>query len=128
MALYTQHITVTVAGTAGSGAGTADGSRPLSGEVAAVYVKYTTQPATTDVTIATKGANAPAQNVLVLTNANTPGWFYPQVQIHSTAGAALTYDGTRPATEEIPVDDYITVTVAQGDPGSVDVWLVIECN
>jgi hypothetical protein len=47
--------------------------------------------------------------------------------LHKSDGSALTFDGTHPVVAAFPVDDHITVTVAQGDPGAVDVWLIVDC-
>lgn len=114
--IRSQEIEVTVAGSAGSATGSAKGQGPISGLLKAIYVDYTSQPATCDVTITSDG-----QALLTLTNANTDGWFYPRTQIDDTAGSAISaqYDA-------IPVDDYINVAVAQGDAGSVTVTVLIE--
>jgi hypothetical protein len=119
--IETHKITVTVAGLAGSAAGSAKSRSVVSGRVLAIHLDYTSQPATTDVTIATNGTNAPALTMLTRTNSGTDGWFYPRVLLDDTAGADLTavYDA-------IPVDDHLAVTVAQGDPGSVDVYVLVE--
>lgn len=116
MSVRSQEIEVTVAGSAGSATGSANGQAPLCGMLKAIYVDYTAQPATCDVTITSNG-----QAVLTLTNANTDGWFYPRTQIDDVAGAAISaqYDS-------IPIDDYISVAVAQGDAGSVTVKVLIE--
>lgn len=122
MSIYTHKISVPVAGVAGSASGSASSKIPANGKIAAVYVKYTGQPAlTTDVEVKTAGNNSPAQSILTLINKNTDGWFYPQALLHKSDGTALT------TTDEFPVDDYLIVTVAQGDPGSVDVWVLVEC-
>lgn len=119
MATKYELVTVTVAGSAGSATGSAT-TRPVTGLLLGVYVDYVTQPATTDVTIATAGSTAPALTLLTLADKNTDGWFFPRRAIHDTAGAAQTqYDIA-------PVADAITVSVAQGDPGSVVVTLMYE--
>ena len=116
----------------GAGAATANNTSTvrLRGKVKAVYVKYNDScPATTDVTIATLGTSpsAPAQNILVITSANTSGWYYPRTQVHGPTGAALTYDGTRTVNESLTIDDRVKVTVAEADDNcDVDVWIVLE--
>lgn len=113
------------AGSAGSATNNADTSTRVVGKVVGIYVDYLdSPPATTDVTIKTKGTSpaAPTYNLLVLTNANTDGWFYPQVQIHDTAGSAI-------AGEYTPqlVHDYLNIAIAQANAGdSVNVWLLVE--
>jgi hypothetical protein len=123
MNIYTEKITVAVAGSAGAGAGSQKSGHPINGKLLAVYVDYVTQPATTDVTIATE--SAPVKTLLTITSANADGWFYPRYIIHSEAAAALT--GTAGGDRAPhPIDDYVTVTVAEGDPGSVIVYVVYE--
>lgn len=108
-----------------TGNATATSSKPLSGEIKAVYIAYAVTPnAATDVTIAT--ANDPVKTILTVTNNNTSGWYYPREIVQDTTGADVTYDGSNEVYEEIPVNDYVTVTVAQGDTDqTVDVWLLL---
>lgn len=115
------------AGTGGAGVATANADSPqrLHGKVVGIYVKYNDSPpaGTTDVVIKSKGTSPapPTYNLLVLTDAATDGWFYPQVQIHDTAGSAI-------AAEYTPqlIHDLINVSIAQANDGdSVDVWLLI---
>lgn len=113
------------AGGAGVATANASTSHIVSGRVMGIYVKYNdTPPATTDVTIKTVGTSPapPTYNFLVLTNAATDGWFYPQVQIHDTAGSAIAAEYT-----PLLVHDNINVTIAQANSGdSVDVWLLVD--
>jgi len=111
----------------GNGAATAAATSTVEirGFVSAVYVKYNDAPpaGTTDVTIATQGTspNAPARTILALTNAATDGYFQPQVNVSSTAGAAQAAIWT-----PIPIADYVTVTIAQANAAdNVDVWLLM---
>lgn len=121
--IETQVVTVTVAGSAGSASGNALTPRPVNGKLVAVYIDYVTQPATCDVTISTP--NAPIKTLLTVTDGNTDGWFYPRYVVHSEAAVALT--GTAGGDRTMhPVDDYIKVAVAQGDPGSVVAYLLYE--
>lgn len=115
--MRTEHIAVTVAGNAGSASGSAKSGKPVSGILLGVYVDYVSQPATCDVTIATE--SAPVKTLLTLTNANTDGWFYPRYLAHGSTGTVSTTD-----LVYHPVNDYVVVTVAQGDAGSVNVYLV----
>lgn len=118
------------AGNDGSATSTGTTTAPVVGRVYGVYVKYNHSPpaGTTDVTIATDGTSpaAPALTLLTITDAATSGWFYPRVQVHTTAAAAATYDGTRPLLEPAPVHDLIDVTIAQANAlDNVDVWLLV---
>lgn len=122
--IRTELVSVTTTGSNGSAAGSAT-SHILTGRLIAVYIDYTNQPSTTDVTIAT--VNAPVRTLLTITDANTDAWFYPRVQVHGVTGTALTMDGTRLLTDTLPLNDYVGVTVAQGDSAkTVDVYLIYE--
>lgn len=117
MCMRTYKITVTIAGAAGSATGTATSIRPINGELYGIYLDYTSQPGTTDVTITSTN---PTQTLLVRSNSGTDGWFYPRVTICDTAAGALLF------YEEAPIDAYVNVAVAQGDPGSLDVYLLVD--
>ncbi|MDX2078562.1 MAG: hypothetical protein SFZ02_19175 [bacterium] len=112
-------IKVTTAGSAGSAVGSASSSA-LNGKLLAVHVDYTSQPATTDVTIT---ANSPSMPILTLTNANTDAWKYPRQLMDGITGSALTG-----VYEPLPIYGAVTVAVAQGDAvtDGVVVTLVIE--
>lgn len=101
---------------------------PLRGIVKAIYVKYNgDKPATADVTIKTKGTNAPSYNLLVLTDGNTDKLCFPTLIAQDTAGASRTFDGTRVIPAEIPIDDALNIAVAQTNTDdTVDVWLFLE--
>lgn len=124
MAIYTEIITVTTTGAAGSAAGNNTSRKPINGKLIGLYIDYVTQPATADVTITTP--NAPVKTLLTLTDANTDGWFYPRYVVHGETGTALT--GTAGGDRTMhPIDDYVKVAVAQGDAGSVVVYVLYEC-
>lgn len=119
-------------GVAAGGAGVAtnntDYTTRVKGTVVAVYVDYkgTVPPATTDVTITSKGTapNAPAMTILAATNLNTDGWFFPRAQAHlNTTGAAI----AAVYNQGIPIHDSINVRIAQADnDNNVDVWLLVD--
>jgi hypothetical protein len=114
--MRTFEATATVTGSDGSAAGSAQ-MGVVDGFIHGVYVDYTTQPATCDVTI----TDDLGQAILTLTNANTDGWFYPREQVDDTAGSAIsaTYD-------KIGVSGYVSVAVAGGNAGAVAVTLLVE--
>lgn len=120
------------AGVAGSATANAS-SIKLRGKIHAVYVKYNDSPpaGTTDVTVATVGTSpyVPSITILSIANSATDALYYPRIQVHTTAGAALTMDGTRILTDKIAIDDSVKVTIAQADAAdNVDVWLALECD
>ena len=87
---------------------------PINGEILGVYVKYdAAQAGTIDTVIAT--AHEPVVPILSLTDVKTSGWYRPQAALHSVLGAALLYAATFPVTDEICVNDYVTVTWSQAD-------------
>lgn len=112
MAIRRTTITVTGA-SGGSGTATANAisKEPISGEILAVHLKYTDSPpvGTTDVTIA-EANNDPAVSVLAITNGATDGWRFPRAAVVDTAGAAVTG-----AVQNVPISDYLKVTIAQAN-------------
>src|SRR3990172_8587732 len=113
-------------GGAGVAPANASSAVRVMGRLRGIYVKYKDAPpaATTDVTIKTVGGNGapPSQNLLVLTNAATDGWFYPAPQLHTTAGALIAgEDG------QLLVDDLVNVKIDQANANdNIGVWLVLE--
>lgn len=120
MAIKYERLTVPVSGADGSAAG-AGKTPPITGLLLAIHIDYVTQPATADVTIATAGSTVPALTLLVASNSATDGWYFPRAKVHDTAGAAATA-----ASDVMPVADAVSVSVAQGNAGSVVVSLVYE--
>jgi len=94
----------------------------------AAYIDVTTgsQPNTVDVTIATAGNSSPAQTILTATNVASNAWYYPTLAVQDATGAAATFDGTHELREKFPVDDYIKVSGAQGNAGSLIVYVMVD--
>lgn len=86
----------TVAMTTLTAAGTSTDTNVLAGELLGAYVVY--ESAGTMTLSSVGDVNA---TFLTLTAGGTQ-WYYPRAQVHSTAGAALTLDGTRTNVEVIP--------------------------
>lgn len=118
-------VTVTTSGADGLATGTGVISS-VNGRIEAIYLDYSAgQAATSDVTIAT--AHAPVRTIHTETNSATDVWRQPRIPVHDTAETALTYDGTNPIVERIPVADDISVSVAQADDGeTVTVYVLYE--
>ena len=116
----------------GNGVATAnaDSNNVVAGRIVAVGVTYLDSPpaGTTDVVVATKGVNGPAQTILSIANAATDGWFYPRVGTVSTSGAAMLYAGGGTAVgEPLAVVDVVNVKIEQANAGDgVNVWLLME--
>lgn len=120
-------VAVTTTGANGSATGSADTPSPVNGKLHAVYLDYHgSAPNTTDVTISQK--EGPTQTLLTVTDNATDGWKFPREQVHSNAGAGLTYDGSHAVAEAPPVTGKLTVSVAQSNAltGCVTAWLYIE--
>ena len=119
---------ITTVGADGSAAGTATTEYPIAGEIKSIHIDYANQPATTDVTIAT--VHAPVLTILTVADNNTDGWFHPRHILQDAAGVTITYDGTNEVYGCVYVNDYVKVTVAQGDGAggdeTVTVTLVYE--
>lgn len=93
----------------------------MSGRVMAIGLTYTgSPPATTDVTVRTRGKHGPVQTLLVRTNVTTDGWWYPQI-------ATETYDGNPAFWSQYAIDDELEV-VAEGmnDGDSVQAVVLVE--
>jgi hypothetical protein len=100
-------VAITTTGVAGSATGNAD-SEPIRGEILGVFLKYTTQPGTADVTIK---ATSPADyNLLVVTNGNTDGYIALRAKPVDNANTAITN-----AHAPFAVAGKVNVAVAQGD-------------
>lgn len=112
--------TLTPAGAAGAAAADESVGVP-TGKLVGVEIDYTSQPATTDVTITNRG-----RTLLARSNANADAFVQPVVNVVDTAGAAV------PATENrwapAVVSGSVRIQVAQGDPvaDGVKVTLVLE--
>lgn len=107
MGLLKQRLDLTPAGAAGSA--TASGEIHLHGyaKLYAIFIDYTSQPATTDVTI----TDSLIGTDLVQLNGNTDKQYYPR------AAAAKSADGSASTlTEVLPIAERFQVAVAQGDP------------
>ena len=55
-----------------------------------------------------------AITLLTLTNLTADGVYYPREQVHSNAGAGLTYDATRVVAEPPLIHGLVTSTLADG--------------
>jgi hypothetical protein len=118
--IRSEKISVTSTGANGNAAGTGQ-TGVISGRILAVHYDYVSQPATTDLTLAT--SHAPVITILTITSANTDALFNPRVLLDGVTGAALTavYDA-------IVVDDHLTLTIAQGDnAGVINATIWYEC-
>lgn len=101
----------------GSGAADLDSAVPLSGEISEIRCSSTglDEGGATDITITRRNDGA---QVLKLTNVSGPWSKVPQQPVcNNEGGAALFAAGGTALMEEIPVDGYLRVQVAQGKPG-----------
>ena len=95
MSVEKHELKVSTTGSAGAASGSSVLAVPLS-ELVAVHVDYhASVPATTDLTLKSPG-NPASVTLLTLTNVNSDGWYYPKVQKHDNAGAAITGDYADP--------------------------------
>lgn len=120
MAVRFEQVIVTITGAATTGSNVS--AKPLIGRILAIHLAYANiAAATTDVTIATNGNTIPAKTIMTRADSVTAGWFNPRELMQGTTAADLTaiYD-------LIPVHDYITVSVAQADSGTVTATILYE--
>ena len=115
--IRTYTIDITTAGTAGSATGSGTTSRPVNGMIAAIKIDFTSQASTADTTI----VDGHGQPILTLTNVNADGWYYPHPEIHDNTGAAVNKQ-----TCPYAVDSYVTASIAQSNPGSAVVTLLVN--
>jgi hypothetical protein len=108
-------ISVTTTGGAGAATGSQEGDMIFQGKLYAVYLDYHgSAPATTDVTVKVTGPVA--QNLIVVSDNNTDGWYLPRADTHDTTGADRLYaSGGENVAEPMPVCGKITIDVAQAD-------------
>lgn len=131
MAIRSEIIpTVTAVGTAGTTAtGTKTSSHPVNGQLASIGIAQGNTPhANTDITITTEYGGK-VFTLLTLTNYNTTAltWHHVRAAVEGQTGTALTYDGTNPVTDKIPLAGTVTVTVAQGGSAATcDVVVVFD--
>ena len=65
------------------------------------------------ITMQTRG-NAPALTLLSKDNVNSDAWYYPRTQMHDTAGAAVTYDGTRVIYDKLVITGSPRMVISNG--------------
>lgn len=105
-----------------NGAATANAdTKVIVGMLGAVQIKYLdTPPATTDVIIKTKGANAPSITLLTLTDKNTDGFFPVRVEEVGNTGAGLG------VYSPYLISDFINIKIDGANAGdSVQVYFYI---
>ncbi len=115
-----QSVTINSGAAAGNdGSATSNGtsSLPVCGEICSIGITYGDSPpsGTTDVTIETTGTHGPALTLLTITDGATNGWYHVRHKIADSAGADITYDGTRDVYEKVCISDYVKVTIAQAN-------------
>ncbi len=101
-------IKLSTTGSAGSATASGHAATPI-GQLVALHLNYTSQPATTDITV-TAPSNPAALTILTLSNANTDAWFFPKTQDHDNVGAAITGSYSDPL-----LHNGVDIAVAQGD-------------
>jgi hypothetical protein len=94
--------------------GEAEGSitvsiQPHGGVLHAVYLEYHVTQDLTNVVVTAHGA---ADVAALDVDEDDDGWYLPRIPVCSSTGAALTYDGTEPVAEPVPVTTSMTVGVS----------------
>lgn len=111
-------ISVSPTGSAGAAAGTGTSELALYGILRRIAVDYTTEPATTDVTITE--ISSVNRVIITLTNVNTDGFYYPGVQLTDAAGATIAGAFISPI-----ICGKVQVDVAQADAVASGVVIVL---
>lgn len=110
------------AGEDASATNNATSTAVLSGIVRAIHVEYKDSPpaATTNVTVATVGTDAPAETLYYKADSATDGWFYPKTLFNlNTDGAAISsqyefmaiHDKVKITIDSANADDYVNVYI-----------------
>src|SRR5690242_15569866 len=100
------------AGGAGVATATGETNHPIVGALYSVQVRYNhAPPATTDITIKTKGTNAPSITLLAKANNNIDALFLPRVD------SCLAADGSAANNNNwfIAISDIVQVVIAQAN-------------
>ena len=122
--LRTHVVRVTTTGANGSASGTGETSGPIMGLLRGIaYDFHASAPATTDVTVRTKGGTPPSYTLHATTNTVTDVMVVPAAKPVDNANAAIT-DAHAP----FPLADYVEVVVAQANAltNAVVVYLFVE--
>ena len=116
MAIISEKIKVTTAGTAGVAAGATNSDAAITGRILAIALDYhASTPATADVTITERIGTTNRQTIHVETNSTTDIVRYPRKAVEDNAEATVNYAATFPIYEPYVVNGQIRVAVAQGD-------------
>jgi hypothetical protein len=132
MAKWYKIASITTAGSAGSATGDSgvvskdiDNNVGIpSGLIVGVFIDFTSQPATCDVTVSRVLPNAALQTLVVTTDVNADRVMQIKEASYSTAGVVSATDLVYPWS----INGQFKTTVAQGDAitNGVVVWVAIE--
>jgi hypothetical protein len=114
---------------AGVSLGIVDTPAPIQGKVKLVLFDFHSSTAVGSIvtTLKTKGTLAPSYNILVRTNSVSAGPFQPTFVSQDTTGTDRTYDGTRKIPAPIPVNDFLSMTVAGANSADqIDVYIMVD--
>jgi len=106
-------VTATASGGAGSSTGDATSNETVIGRLLAVHLDFSVSGAATTDTIIT--TITPDHTILTITDSATDAWYYPRHQVHTEAGAGVTYDGSNEVYDAIPVHGRVKVAMAQAN-------------
>lgn len=110
--LKRERLTVTTAGSTGSASGSATTSAIVRGEIMRIDVDYGSLTTTTDITI-TQANELVSAPIVAKQNSATDATYYPSVILTDNGATSRTFDGTRPVVRPFPVNDLLSVSVAQ---------------
>lgn len=120
-----RHEAITLNLTAATGSQRSAGV--VNGRILAVHFNFDASYGVAAVTTLTAGGNGTPSNIVVAITGETDAWYYPRHQAHADDGSGLTFDATEPVVVEVPVADYLNVTVTGGTATkSVTVTVIYE--
>ena len=116
MAIRSEIIKVTTAGSAGSAVGATNSPAAISGKILAIFFDFhASTPNTADVTVTERIGTTDRQTICVETSSKTDVMRRPRTVVDDGAETTVTYDGTNEIYEPYVVNGQIRVAVAQGD-------------
>jgi len=113
MAIRSERIAVTTAGTDAAAVGAANTTRPICGRILKVRLDYhASAPNTTDVVITEYDVTTSWETIHTETDSTTDVTRYPRRPVEDASETTVTYDGTNEIYEPFVVDGYVRVAVA----------------
>lgn len=110
--LHKERVTVNATGDDGSASGSATTSAVIAGQIMRIDVDYGSLTTTTNITI-TQTNERVSNPIVAKADSATDATYYPSIILTDNAGAARTYDGTRPVVMPYVSADQLTIALVE---------------